>query len=308
MSSVVAPAASLVESLVGALLPAVDDAAAAARSLLRTLGDAAVATGPLLGQQGDGLPFGVLLALGVLAAGGYGTYHTVRRRRKRDDLERLIARDPRLRRTVIPAGLRPDQLAWWCRGLPAGDRRQGLEYGVEGPMVSGLDDPLPAEVDVAAFRWWWEERQRSRNRRTGMTSTRYSKRTLPAAVIKLPFHVDRRVLIRPESVLGRVGITRGGRQLESSEFNRRFRVEAMDERLPLHLLDANLQQLLVERFQGRTIEIFGELLLVAGSPDHRDETLTGVVGELPAMREDALRILREIPPAFWRTVLGRQAG
>lgn len=245
---------------------------------------------------------GVLIALGVLVFAGYSLYEFLRRRRKREDLEKLVARDPRLSRTVIPCGLRPDQLAWWCRALETGDRNYGAEYGVEGPLQVDLGEGQPDELTVAAFRWWWEVESRNRNRKTGTVSRSYSKRYLPAALVKLPLYLDRRVLIRPESALGRVGITRGGRQVESSEFNRRFRVESSDDQLVLFLLDANFQQLLVERFEGRTIELFGELLLVGGSPSHRDDTLTGVIGELPAMRQDAHRILRDIPAAFWRQV------
>ena len=243
-----------------------------------------------------------LIVLGVIAAGGYGIYEYLRKRRKREDLQKLVARDPRLSRTVIPCGMRPDQLAWWCRALQTGDRNYGTEYGVEGPLGVDLGPGLPDELNVAAFRWWWETESRKRNRRSGTMTRTYSKSYFPVALVKLPLHLPRRVLIRPESTLGRVGLARGGRQVESAEFNRRFRVESNDEQLVLYLLDANFQQLLVENFEGRTIELFGELLLVGGSPDHRDDSLTGVIGDLPAMRQDAHRILREIPAAFWRQV------
>lgn len=254
----------------------------------------------LLGTSDTGLLW-FLLALGVVAAGG-GLYSYLRNRKKREDLERLIARDPRLQRTVIPCGLRPDQLAWWCQGLPKGDRNLGLEFGVEGPMNVDLGPGLPQETTVAAFRYWYETRHRNRNPKSGVRTTTYTKQHVPAAVVALPVTLDRRVMITPESVLGRAGLTRGGHQVESSEFNRRFRVEAMDQELSLYLLDAGFQQLLVESYTGRTIELFGELLLVAGQPSHRDESLTGVIGELPAMRQDAHRILQAIPAAFWRYV------
>ncbi len=255
----------------------------------------------LLGGDGSAMP--IVFVVIAVAAGGGALYRYLKLRKKREDLERLVRRDPRLQRTAIPCGLRPDQISWWCRGLPKGDRRTGLDFGVEGMMSIDLGADRPSETNVAAFRWWWEERSRTRNRH-GANTTTYSKRYLPTALVKLPFALDQRVLIRPESVLGRVGLTRGGQQLESSEFNRRFRVEARDEQLSVYLLDAGFQQMLVEEFQGRTIEVFGELLLVAGQPDHRDESLTGVVGELPAMRQDAYRILQAIPAAFWRRAQG----
>lgn len=267
-----------------------------------TPGDLNVPSGPLLGVGFGTDLVGVLIVLGVLAFAGFGIYEFLRRRKKREDLEKLVARDPRLSRTVIPCGLRPDQLAWWCRALETGARNYGAEFGVEGPLRVDLGESHPDELTVAAFRWWWEVESRNRNSRSGTVTRSYSKRYLPVALVKLPLHLERRIMIRPESALGRVGLTRGGRQVESSEFNRRFRVESNDDQLVLYLLDANLQQLLVEQFEGRTIELFGELLLVGGSPTHRDDSLTGVIGELPAMRQDAHRILREIPAAFWRQV------
>ena len=186
-----------------------------------------------------------------------------------------------------------------------------------------LGPEQPDELHVAAFQWWWEEERREHSRRnrglgavgprtrsgltiggpsTTMGGRRYVERTTPAAVVKLPITVDNRVIIRPESLFGRAGITRGGHQFESAEFNRRFRVEAMEQHLALALIDANFQQLMVENFPDQTVEVFGSLLLVAGTPTHRDDSLTGVIGLLPALRQDAHRILRAVPPAYWRAV------
>ncbi len=253
----------------------------------------------VLSTDGGGFVLFLVVAGVLLGVGGALQY--LHRRRLREALDRLVHRDPRLQRTVIPCGLRPDELAWWCRGLPDGDRNNGTEHGVEGPMQVELATELPDEVTVAAFRWWWEERRRRRNQQ-GMRRTTYVTRRMPAALIKLPVHVPHRVLITPESTLGRAGLTRGGHQLESSEFNRRFRVEARQDDVAVYLLDAGLQQLLLEAYQGRTIEIFGELMLLGGRPDHHDESLGRVIGELPAMRQDAHRLLQAIPAAYWRHV------
>lgn len=265
-------------------------------------------TGPP--SSGSGLWLWVLAA-GVVATGGYRLYRWLLARRKREDLDKLLARDPTLEYTVLPFGMRADQLGWWCKGLPDGDRNSGLRYAVEGPMRADLGPAMPESYPVAAFQWWWEVQRRDRTddvrtgfRRPGFGSGSYSysERRVPAALIQLPVHVHSRVMIEPESALGRVGLVRMGHQFESAEFNRRFRVEALEPELALALIDANFQQLLVENFPSFTIEIFGELLLVAGTPDHRDESLTGVIGLLPALRQDAHRILRAIPAAYWRAV------
>lgn len=242
---------------------------------------------------------------------GYSGYRWLVKRKQRADLDRLLARDPSLTYTVIPCGMRSDQLAWWCKGLPDGDRNNGVRYAVEGPMRVDLGPGMPDEMTITAFEWWWEveSRERSRNRTTGFhvgsfhsPGRTYSERRIPAGLVQLPVTVDSRVMVQPESALGRVGVTRGGHQYESAEFNRRFRVEAMNEDLALSLIDANFQQLMVEHFPGFTVELFGQFLLVTGTPTHRDESLAGVIGLLPALRQDAHRILRAIPPAYWRAI------
>jgi hypothetical protein len=273
---------------------------------------------PLAQSVGNG-GFWPFLIVGLVVFAAVALYDRHRRHKKQADLDRLLERDPRLSATVIPCGLRNDELAWWCQGLPAGDRNNGVRYAVEGPMRVELPG-LPEELTVAAFQWWWEEerRDRTRNNRSGTfgsgngsgmmlggsgtTGRRYVERTTPAAVVHLPVTIDNRVIIRPESLFGRAGITRAGHQFESAEFNRRFRVEAMEQGLALALIDANFQQLMVENFPDRTVEVFGSLLLVAGTPTHRDDSLTGMIGLLPALRQDAHRILRAVPPAYWRAV------
>lgn len=263
-----------------------------------------------LPSSSGGRSFWPLLAIGAVAAGGYWLYDHYRRRRNRAALDRLLARDPKLEYTVIPFGLRSDELAWWCRGLPDGDRNNGVRYAVQGAMRADLGPGLPEEFDVVAFEWWWEEERSDRSRdRTGFrrpgfhtTQRRHAERRTPAAIIRLPVTVDSRVMIEPASVLGRLGVTRAGHQFESAEFNRLFRIEALNHDLALALIDANVQQLMVEHFPGRTVELFGDLLLVAGTPTHRDESLPGVIGMLPALRQDAHRVLRAVPAAYWRAV------
>jgi hypothetical protein len=245
------------------------------------------------------IPFVAVLVVGLLIAGGiaYAAYR--RHRGSEESLQRFLARDPRLQRTLTPCGLGPDSLADTYEATPRGDRRYGVRYGVAGPLVVPVagDD---VDVECASFQWW-HERRRTTSDKNG-TRTHYERQTTPVTMLRLPVHVPTRVRLSPESMLGRVGLTHGDHQLESSEFNRRFKVEARDRLLVVQLLDAGLQQRLTEDFQGRSIEVAGDLLVLGGRPEHRDASLTGVVGHLPAMRQDVRRLLDAVPAQFWRAV------
>jgi hypothetical protein len=237
----------------------------------------------------------VVLVLAVLAVAGVVYANHRRTERKRQSLARLVARDG-LRATTTPCGLDAAALRG-IAGLPRGDRRHGVRWGVEGPLrcrLAGAEQDLHA----GAFQWFWEER-RTQQTQNG-TQTTYQERSTTAVLVDLPCRVPHRIVLRPESVLGRVGLTRGGHQLESSEFNRRFRVECADRTWTIHLLDPGMQELLTTAFAGRTLDLHGQRLALVGRPDHRDPTLEGVVGELPAVRQDVARLLGAIPPAFWR--------
>jgi hypothetical protein len=251
----------------------------------------------LVGQVAGVDPVLVLLVLGLAALGVAIAYRRWLQH-KQADLLRLAERDG-LRPTPAPCGMTADELAAGFTTIPRGDRRFGLEYALTGPLAITLagDDHL---LECSSFRWWWEERQTTTSR--GSSSSRYVRQRQSVTLLRLPVPVQARLTVRPESLLGRVGLTRGGHQLESSEFNRRFRVEARDRTLTVHLLDARLQQLLTDEFAGRSVEVVGDLLVLGGRPAHRDGSLTGFVGEIPAMRQDVRRLLAAVPAAFWRQV------
>lgn len=242
----------------------------------------------------------LLVALVVLLMLATWVWKHLQRRRLRESYERLLRRDGSLAPTTTPCGLGRGDLVDRFLATPRGDRRFGLRYGVTGELtceVGGREQPLEA----ASFEWFHERRRTSHGPK-GQTSTRYDEQRTPVTVVRLPVRVPDRVRLRPESVLGRIGITRGGQQVESDAFNRAFRVEASDRTLTVQLLDAQLQRRLAEEFTGRTIELAGEHLVLAGDPEHRDESLVGVVGALPAMRQDAQRLLQAVPAQFWRAV------
>lgn len=247
----------------------------------------------------DRLPPFVLISAIAAVAAGFVAMHYLGGRRERQGMTRLLERDPSLRRTSEPCGYGASQIVG-TDATPRGDRRYGIEHGVSGRSTASIAG-VRTEVECAAFRWWYEERQTSRNS-NGTSSTSYRKQRVAVAAVRLPAVVPGRLVVRPESVLGRIGLTRGGQQLESSEFNRRFRVVSDDTRLSLHLLTANLQQRLLEEFEGRTIVLASDLLLLAGDPRHRDGSLPGFIGSIPAVRQDLLRLVDAVPPAFWRAL------
>jgi hypothetical protein len=260
----------------------------------------------LLGLTGPGAGPGVaavmpvlLLVLGVAAIIGWFVYAHRRKRAKEESIVRLCARDPGWMRVNQPCGLSTSALAGRSAATPEGDRRYGVRWGVGGPMslsIAGTD----RWCDASFFQWFSEERSTSRSS-NGHTTTTYREHRQTVAMVRLPVPSPR-VRIGSESLFGRLGLTRGGDQVESSEFNRRFRVDGDDRTLTVQLLDANLQQELLERFEGRTIDLTADLLVLGGTPRHRDDSLRGVVGEFPAARQDLERLVRQIPPQFWRAI------
>jgi hypothetical protein len=248
---------------------------------------------------GDAFGAGLLVVLLVAAAAVAGFLAWRHRQRTRADLVRLAERDG-LTPTQTPLGLAARDLAGRFVATPRGDRHYGLEYAVDGPLsvrLAGGD----RTVDCAAFRWWSEQRRTSQDAQ-GRTTTSYDRQHESIAIVTLPADVPDRLVVRPESVFGQVGITRGGQQLESAEFNRRFRVEGGDRRLVVQLLDAGLQHELLEAFRGRSVEVTGRTLVLGGKASRREPGLTGFVGELPVLRDDARRVLHAVPAAFWRAV------
>ncbi|MFP4635409.1 MAG: hypothetical protein ACLFRD_06080 [Nitriliruptoraceae bacterium] len=239
----------------------------------------------------------VLIVVGLIVVGGVRWW---RRRRIRESLQQLLARDPSWRRTDSPCGWPPSMLAGRFSPTPRGDRRFGVDHGIEGPLTAELAG-AEATCTASCFQWWYERRRVRSSSQHGRRVTYDTQREVAIAV-ELPVPVPRAVRIGPESILGRVGLTAGGQQLESEEFNRRFRVEADDPNLAVQLLDAALQHELVASFAGRSVELSDQLLVIGGSPDHRDESLTGVIGELPALQLDARRLISRIPDQFWRAV------
>jgi hypothetical protein len=235
--------------------------------------------------------FMVVVLVALAAGGGYLLYH--HHRRVREGYERLIARDG-LIPTGQPCGIDRTHLAGRFDATPAGDRRVGIDHGVEGPAEVELGGH-PVTVQVACFQWWHEERVQNKD------GASYQRRRTTVAMARLPVVVPGRVAIKPEGLLGRVGLRRADQQLESDEFNRRFNVTGSDPHLTVSFLDAGMQHRLLETAQGRTIHLEADLLVLGGTPSHRDPTFPGVIAELPAVAQDIVALLRAVPTQVWRT-------
>ncbi len=240
----------------------------------------------------------------VLGAASVGTlvfwWQRERRRRIAEALTRFLAANPGWQGTTQLCGRSAEELADRTVATPRGDRRYGLAHVVSGPLSVGIAG-YEAPCRASCGRWWYEERHTSTDAK-GHTRTRYEREEIPIAAVILPATLPAAIRLAPESLFGRFGLTRGGEQLESDAFNRRFRVEGEDRTLTVQLLDAHLQQHLLDGFTERRIEFRGELLVLGGDPREPDPDLFGPIGDLPGLQRDARDLLAAVPAQFWRAI------
>lgn len=248
--------------------------------------------------SGSALPW-IVFGLGGIAAAVAWAVQQHRRRELQAALNRFVARHEGWHLQAWPCGVPAEQLVGRFEATPRGDRRYGVEAAAGGPLEVQVNG-TPVTCQVGCYVWFHEQRQT--NRSNGRTTRTYQRRTDVVAMCQLPVHTHRSVSIQPESILGRVGLTRAGEQLESDAFNRRFRVEGRDRTLVVTLLDAGLQELLSAEYGGRGIEFSDDLLVLSGDPTHRDRSLAGVAETYPAIVQDLRRLLQRIPPPFWRAL------
>jgi hypothetical protein len=246
------------------------------------------------------VPVVLLVLLAVAVGGVFLWWQREREHRIREAIDALLARDPRWQRTTTLCGWTAEQLADRTVATPKGDRRYGLEHLVSGPLTIPVQDR--ELVCTATCGHWWSEVRHTTTDSKGHTSTTYQREDIPVIGVDLPGTVPADITIVPASVLGRLGVTRGGEQLESDGFNRRFRVEGGDRTLTVQLLDARLQQHLLERFSGRRLGLTGGLLVLGGDPNERDARLYGPIRDLPGLQQDAIELLSHVPPQFWRAI------
>lgn len=179
----------------------------------------------------------ILVAVLLLAVVVFLLYR--RHRRLLDEAHaRFLGRD-RLAPTTAPCGRGPTELArlWAC---PEGDRRNGLEFGVTGPVELEIGGDTVA-AECASFVWWWEERRQSTDAK-GNRTTSYARRSRIVGMLRVPYWLPS-VTIGPEDLVTRLGVGgRGDFQVESEEFNRRFEVRAREGELTVRLLDPGFQR------------------------------------------------------------------
>ncbi len=259
-------------------------------------GEALIAVASLA-RSGDLL--WVLVGLGFVVSVASRIHAAYRRRAIHQAIGKLVRRHEGWHRQAWPCGVQPDLLVGRFAATPRGDRRYGVRYAVGGRTELEIAGS-PTTCQVAYFEWFSEDRRQGGSRQGHRP--RYEKRTELVALTQLPVHVPRKIAIGPESLLGRTGLTRSGAQLESDAFNRRFRVEGAPRTLVVQLLDANLQQVLLDGFSGRGVEFSDDLLVLSGRPTHRDPSLDHLVGSYAAMHQDLGQLCRAIPAQFWRAI------
>ncbi len=244
-----------------------------------------------------------LIVIGVAVSGIAAAvvwWQRERRRRIAESLARFLAVNPGWQRTEQLCGRSAQQLVDDTVATPRGDRRYGLEYVVTGPVtveIAGHGIPCRASCG----RWWYEERHTNTDSK-GHTRTRYERQEIPLVGVILPTSLPAGIRVGPESLFGRLGLARGDDQLESDLFNRRFRVHGENRTLTVQLLDANLQQYLLDGFTDRRIEFRGDLFVLGGDPREPDPGLFGPIGDLPGLMHDARDLLAAVPAQFWRAV------
>jgi hypothetical protein len=273
----------------------------------------------------------VVVAVG-LAVGG--AVLGARQREATESAYRQVCRDHGLQPTDTPLGTSDSWLAQFDL-LPRGDRDHSAVWGVEGPVELTLEGAT-VTADCAAFEWWWEDRQTTRDS-NGHTRTRWERRACLAALVRLPAPWTMpRIRVEDEGMLARLGIGgRGDFQVESEEFNRRYDVRVRGDRhAAIRLFDADFQQQLLGLFAGTNFELAGDLaLLVADTPSggfrlvgtsrrsghdglggllsrsgDRIRTDPAIVQALPGMRHRAVALLRAMPDGWWRGLAHQHGG
>lgn len=228
-----------------------------------------------------------------------------------------------------PLGQSDDWLQRSFLLLPDGDRDRSAVWCLQAATTLDLGRSA-VRAEVSAFEWWWEDRQTSRDA-NGHTSTTWDRRSLVAALVRLPPPADLPgVKVQREGVFARMGLGgRGDFQVESEEVNRRYDLRTSAPHQAIRLFDADFQTALLRDFPDVTFELGGSwALVVSGTPSTRifagrsrrggepgiggwftrsgdlirhDE---GILAELPVVAEHAARLLEAMPADFWRAVTG----
>lgn len=267
-----------------------------------------------------------IVVIGVLAVRG-----AIRGRERVETTYQQVCRDHGLAPTDTPLGVGDSWLAQF-ELLPRGDRDCSAVWGMQGPVALTLGTDA-VEATCAAFEWWWEDKQTSRDSNGG-SRTRWVRRACLAALVRLPApYVMPRVRVEREGMFARLGIGgRGDFQVESEEFNQRHDVRVRDPESAIRLFDPGFQQAMLSTFDGTAFELAGDLALVVVDTSSTGWTLAGletrrggpgglaglfsrqgdridtdpsIVQALPGMRHRATALLQAMPDGWWRGLAHR---
>lgn len=255
------------------------------------------------------LPFGLppVALIGVLALAVVILSAVTKRRRtgnRQEGYEAFLASMSDWEATTEPCGLRVDQLEI-LPFTPSGVGERGVEFGVGGALPVELG-ARPASVPAATFVWW---RQEYRDDTEGSVAPLGDRREHRLAdhrdvigVARLPAGSPRWILVEPQNMIRRrmAGTSLStDRPVGSEAFQHAFAVTGPDEEGPDVLFDPAFQQLLLDRFPGRSILFSQDLLLLPADPDRRDDAISGPAALLAGVREDLRILISGIPAAYW---------
>ena len=271
----------------------------------------------------------LVVGLGVVVVVA-GAVVAQRRRQAMERAYRQVCRDQRLAPTDRPLGMSDGWLAQFGL-LPRGDRDCSAVWGMQADTEVELDG-RPVPVSCAAFEWWWEDRQRDDD-----GPDTYHRREVLVAAVRLPEPwLMPRVRVEREGLFARFGIGgRGDFQVESEEFNRCYDVQARDREAAIRLFTPDFQHQLLDRFDGTTFELAGDVAMIAVGASSGLVLSTGfgagrrggygglaglftrsgdriggqvqVIRDLAVLRHRALALLQAMPATWWRAVDGRRA-
>jgi hypothetical protein len=277
----------------------------------------------------------LLVGAVVVAVGIGAAVLSQRRMQQMEHTYQQLCLDHGLAPTDRPLGLSDAWLAQFGL-LPKGDRNCSAVWGVEGPGSITVDGQ-PLDVDCAAFEWWWEDRQTSRDA-NGHTRTTWVRKSVMACVVRLPApYLMPRISVEPSGFFARLGLGGRGFEVESEEFNRRYDVRVERPDVAIRLFSADFQLRMLETFTGATFELAGDLAVVGfptpgssswsfgsgGGPTRGGAGgLAGMLGmgggdriradvriveALPGVRHRGLAMLHAMPDSWWRAVAGGPA-
>lgn len=196
--------------------------------------------------------------------------------------------------TIEPLGLTTADLEVYPF-TTAGSGERGVEFGLEGQLDVQRADGVTT-VPAATFVWHHQTYGTGETR-----STRPTDHRTVVGLARLPVAAPEHVLIEPQNAIRRrLGLSTGEVRLGSEAFQRSFVVTTRDAATAQLLIDPAFEQLLLDRFAGRTIMVSLDRLVLPADPDTRDPQTPGPPGLFPGLRDDLTALVDAIPAAYWQ--------